>query len=183
MRRLAAILFISSATLAHAQTADETVLYLMHGLEGQEKQLPPINGQISALKPVDGNGAQFLIGTTPANLVAMVEYRYTKIDDCMWSLAAWERHDASLVKGLTVTLDFSKASAAKLVNLAGSGGGLRITDVEGLQFKDCVSESGSSKCEELKGGEGIQFPTAADPDRLTKALAYFQQTYCKGSAF
>ncbi|TPL94766.1 hypothetical protein [Mesorhizobium sp. B2-3-10] len=189
MRVAATILLgLMAMNQASAQTADETILYLLSGLRSEpalvEMGLP---GERFRMEPLtDGRVGYTRTYHTDKVDVPSATYQFIKTDDCHYDakITSYEGKAAPYtpVEKAVVELDFSKVHGIS-ERPRTQQYDPHIVSFDGLAVS-CkpLAEKG---CEGvlLYSGNEIGWLHAGDKPSIEKALGYFQSTYCKGSAF
>ncbi|MDE1993468.1 MAG: hypothetical protein KGI75_13270 [Rhizobiaceae bacterium] len=182
-----AALFVPTSA-AMAQTAEQTVLYMLHGVEDTRIAIPEASGQSGYYyQPLtDGRTGVNVVRPNAGVDQPFVGYEYKQQDGCIISMTLSSvppNTNQPMTALARLTLDWSKVSA---VTLSAPSGPIHPTSAQGLKVTDCqeLSDIAKGQCGHLKAGDLSQiWMNVGTQERVSKAFAYFQQTYCKGSAF
>ncbi|WP_026784875.1 hypothetical protein [Pleomorphomonas koreensis] len=169
-----------SASHAFCQTAQETVAYLLMGYDGSEVTKELGAGKFT-YKPEGTNRDTIVLHVKGSTIDAdFVTVKLSSISECSYGVDGkvlnLERFKADGTQTLIsyhMEFDFSKAVDIKLASEQ-----YPVTQIAGSKMT-CSSDD-ETFCTQAEQGF---FFNVGDPARLTKALDYFKQTYCKGSAF
>lgn len=180
MRRIVPLILALLATPAHAQTAEETMLYMLHGFEGSPIAVDFHGHQMTMESyPELENGILLKIATPIPDMYQRGAYGLTKIDDCTYSVtvlaAKVGSDDLPLTPLVTATMDWSKVSGLSF----DSTGGILTAIPDGIKI-DCDAQQPS--CATIKAAP-LFYLNLGSQRRVEKAFQYFQANYCKGSAF
>ena len=180
---LGACMLALSSGAAFAQSAEETIVYMLHGITNAPVTMngtPPMTIQPAT----DGYGVELLWAD---KLGARISY--TRVDDCHYDMTLSTAEDGDLAKPIvenaTITLDWSKVSGVKLTTPPGIAPNipLKFVNVDGLAISACKSID-PNVCKDMR----IKFVletamNVGDPARTAKAYDYFKKNFCEGAAF
>lgn len=181
MRGIIPLVLTLMATPACAQTAEETMVYMLHGFEGAPISANTSNGRTITMEkyPELENGILLKITTSIPDSFERGAYGLTKINDCKYAVtvlaAKVGKGDLPLEPMVKVTMDWSKVSGLSFDHKDG----ILIAKPEGL---DLACDTEGDGCSFAKANP-ILYINLGSQKRVEKAFEYFQRTYCKGSAF
>ncbi|WP_346911417.1 hypothetical protein [uncultured Roseibium sp.] len=178
MRFLAALFgFFALFSSANAQTAEETVLYLMTGVEDGNKYRNMTQFGCSIAEKAGDNSVIVNIHQFECKEPADIKFKIilNNVDKC----------------DIEITIEQSSASNDKvssaniLVNMS------KLRGIDYLDGRGLVRFVGSKiTCEESNGGEICSqmedefiFINSGEKDRTMNAFNYYREKYCSGSAF
>ncbi|WP_026379502.1 hypothetical protein [Afifella pfennigii] len=179
---LAVIALMAVTGVAEAQSAEETVAFMVSGVRpgGEEKRVVDADGGVRTVTPLAGEGVWSLeyersfAGGEAYRLKLKHELR--KVDACRYDVkitgdnaAVMMRYDFSRARGMVVLERDARAPEATTP-----------VDYLGAKVERCEPPR-KPPCQEVEGNRFGYIP--ASEAELRDAYAHFQATYCPQSAF
>lgn len=175
---LLAAIVATLPAMASAETVDETLLSMLHGIES-EPVLSDTSGGKILFTPL--SSSSFTVQNMTAKVTAKVTYSHS--DNCHFNLTMSAAKDGSSAVPdiVTASLDFSRAYGLKYTQ--GNNSGMSHVEIEGIKI-ECKPSAGMT-CEDVFGPSQYAryFPTVGEKERVSNAFAYFRKNFCAGSAF
>lgn len=171
MRTLAVLLTMLISTTAHAQTAEETLRYLLTGVRGVESVSIPFKGKSLLITPEqDPFGTSVKFGD-----LLVTQYEISRVNDCRYKvvISGSDGVNRPVEVQYRLTLDFTKFTGATVVR----DGKIGFTKVYNLET-ECV-QGAASKCSAVVSQQQVWL-TVADDAGLQAAVEQFRTIFCKG---
>jgi len=175
-RHIISLLILFFSGTASAQSIDDTVIYILTGLEDSEVTVPHSEQPHIFFNGVRNkeNNSVIINGIRFREKVFDTIIKFHDIKDCNISGIIEYNYLPSSESGVfNFTLDMSKSRG---VEIKKDG----LTFIEGANHT-CVNVSGDI-CK-LVSHQGLPFLNFGEIDRVKKAYSYYRSNYCAGSAF
>lgn len=173
---LISLIFLFSGHAANAQSIEDTVIYMLTGLEENESIIKITEGVdifITGNRNVADNSL-IMNGKTHDNKVTKMYFKFNNIDKCIIDGEINIDNEIMNISGnFNYTLDMAKTRGIKIRN--------GYTRIDGSSYS-CSNIDGKL-CNLVSNVGFLPFLNFGDMERVNKAYLHYKGNYCAGSAF